>query len=569
MGHSISTQADLSDGIPSSYMHPVSSLNKQSISVGSCTFLQSHMPPDGTRVAIETMHRQTTSNLETSPFHHLTCTNDPPSEVEEVELRAALKRDLALLEATKRRIESTKAILSPVRRLSRELIVEIVLHALGHYGTEDEAQAATFYPEEGPWSYSQVSRIWRDVVITYPKFWSVWRFDEDTISPKDVEDPEESLRMMHIIVQRSENEPLSVFLEDRTALKFTSPLFQCVLRASHRWKRAQLVCDELQSLKDLGVIHGKLPLLENVVLCTPWLELNRSLPGVRHFGDTDTLTVFEIAPRLHSVSLMFSVYRDGWQNFDLSFPWAQLTTYAEEFDSLSPVGHHRRMLSRLRNVVHCTLVKSVDNSESLSADSPIRLDCLRTLNTANSSVLHLLTLPSLEALEIGDATESAGSRDRLIAFFNRSQCRLQKLTLGRQFQDHVALIATLHRVPSIVSLSVESPYESKLLQSLILKARSDGHASLLPDLQYLSLWDRSPGGDLPSNVEKTFLKMLHSRSPGASDERQASQNPVFSLRVTFMNSGIILSKSFIQSCRELRKEGVGIVLMNWKDGPLL
>ncbi|KAF9026741.1 hypothetical protein BDZ89DRAFT_922930, partial [Hymenopellis radicata] len=61
---------------------------------------------------------------------------------------------------------SFKSLLSPIRRLPPELLMEIFQHACAHTSRDD-----SFYHTSSRWAIPHVCREWRRVALSCPPFW--------------------------------------------------------------------------------------------------------------------------------------------------------------------------------------------------------------------------------------------------------------------------------------------------------------------------------------------------------------------------------------------------------------
>jgi hypothetical protein len=95
-------------------------------------------------------------------------------------------------------LEKGKAILSPVRRLPRELLEFVMEHSTDAVGVDVTAS---------PWRFTHVSRLWRETAVGLPSLWKVIQVNttKEPTSPGVLE-------LVKLILTRSRNVHLSVTL---------------------------------------------------------------------------------------------------------------------------------------------------------------------------------------------------------------------------------------------------------------------------------------------------------------------------------------------------------------------
>lgn len=125
-------------------------------------------------------HKEQRWDLTQSPFASVIHTNYVPSTEELIQLKSLLiepktqltelepqvARLQSLLERTKKYVDAHSALISPLRRLPVETLVEIFVHCLPtveRYAIRDVAQA--------PLLLTTISREWRQIAISTPVLW--------------------------------------------------------------------------------------------------------------------------------------------------------------------------------------------------------------------------------------------------------------------------------------------------------------------------------------------------------------------------------------------------------------
>ncbi|KAK0458354.1 uncharacterized protein EV420DRAFT_1480080 [Desarmillaria tabescens] len=235
---------------------------------------------------------------------------------------------VASLEAQMSRVRSLQhhysAMLSPLRRVPAEIVMEILCHTWMAVDGPEETHVCefnVFTVAEGPWYLGQVCRLWRDVVSTLcPKLWATMtiqapRSDIDAWHPcGDV------VAMLESVLERAgKHHPLDFLFSHCTVssaevLSVMQRCFDFMINHSARWRRTEFVVHP-SFLPRLSGFRGKVNLLTDAyVKCWSYLE-NHSAP----------ITAFEIAPRLRNLHLK-GIHRQA----QITFPASNLISFYDE-----------------------------------------------------------------------------------------------------------------------------------------------------------------------------------------------------------------------------------------------
>lgn len=509
---------------------------------------------------------------------HLFVTNEAPTESEQLAIRAMIPRTQSYVEdttplvnpttsaltrrrrrrnAVKRIIDSIPSILHPIRRVPREIIAEIVLHALDHYG-DDRPMPATLNTAEGPWVYSQVSQFWRDVVVSFPKLWSVWEFDTDSLSHLDEDDPEDkhifkhSEDNMRTIVCRSKDASLDVFVNDTEEMELATIIVDIIFCESHRWKRAKIWCGSISSLVGLNVVvEDRLDRLEHLDLRI-YLDIDPVDEVDGEFTEIGLLLyAFEVAPRLNSVAL--DVGGSGCE-IDVLLPWTQLTHFREPLEDHHCIypDEHMKTISQLCNVIECELSPSFGDLVDFDP-SPIILPRMRKLLAGDSNILEYITVPALETLDLGI---DSGFHPEIHSFLQRSQCALQELIFGNAFGPN--LVDVLRLVPTLRCLVLRwTPFIEQMIEFLSVLGNKD-EVSFLPVLSRLSIHAGVWCNPELRRKEETLIETVESR---VLTDRQTRLTYVC-CDLDFGEGKPRFSAGFDERVKKLRQGGLEIVLRN-------
>lgn len=411
-------------------------------------------------------------------------TNEPPLEGEVYHVREILKeaeKDLSHLDDEINRVDAIlqellwqrrrlrkfvddhAGCISPIRRLSGEILSEIALHAFGRY--TDSPVAVTTDTKKGAWVLGKVCRSWRDAFLSFQSLWSVVDVSQSTSYRKRKKDP--NAELLAELFRRSGEMPLTItVILHRGRASDTLDFLKDVFLHCHRWKNVVIGWSVYQpQLLKLNELKGKLPCLET-------LELTIETHGPREEIDIldHRLDAFELAPRLRSLTLSMN------KRLQIMFPWSQLTRY-EQY-GYHPPHDHAQILSELSNVVDVSL-----NSIEEPPTSLIRLPCLRKLflngpqSHLNPVILDNIAAPAIQHLNIGagfdDLTTSISN------FIARSVCTLHFLGIEKLDKTVVDFLGTMSTLTSL--LLNDTPYDPNLVS--LLTVQDVSQPPLLPNLK--------------------------------------------------------------------------------------
>ncbi|KAF5393038.1 hypothetical protein D9757_001122 [Collybiopsis confluens] len=529
-------------------------------------------------------------------------TNIPPDDKEiaqfsqvlneSLERREWLDNDLRYLESAILRcrqerqhlaqvIHEHKVVLSPVRRLPTELIVEIIYHILGNEELDDILDLS-----RGLWPLSQVCGSWRAAILGHNSFWTTvylpWRIDY----------PHYAVHILSLFLERSGDKPLAVDFSCRDGNgashinEFTRTLLGVLLAQSHRWETCRLAVPA-GVLKHLAAsrIARTSPIIRSFDLT---LELAF---GAR---PAELYEIFAEAKELRRVKLSgIPIIHTG-----LRLPWTQLTTYDafQEFPE-----NHLATLKLMTSLVECRLVSTRHWHRIPRTDSDasvVKLPKLKKMELVGKAglLLQFLHAPGLKALSVtgsqndGDPVANAnanlhGALANLInantnlqtivgllppnlvpnanananmntepgtllrSFLDRSRCRLVELEL-----ESVPL------VESVLSVLKHKSVEESL-QKLVLSLTLKGLGSLSGNGNGGGGGGGSEGA---SGVFRDLLEVLkYSRrdadSGGGNDEEEGRNHAVFLTNLEELEFSIYRSWNDDLCAREL----VGMVLSRW------
>ncbi|KAJ6457234.1 hypothetical protein C8R45DRAFT_564575, partial [Mycena sanguinolenta] len=374
---------------------------------------------------------------------HLFTTNDPPTDVEAVQVRdvvdhlnatvVALDNSIAdaehLLENLQNMrqhameaIRRGRAILSVIRRLPSDILGEIF-----SYTIPDLVPLRRRATDRTPWVYSRVCSRWRTLSTSLPTLWS---HIETRVSYREVPLP---LLMAQLDLAKGCGLTICLIYSE-------TQVFDLLLACCSRWGSVDFDMDA-KMLAILERVRGKLPMLRDL-----------KCSGATGVG---CCTVFENAPNLSSVTICGTA--------SLRLPWQQLTRLSQripQIDGLTQLGSARNLVKlSLTNPVPLSLVSA--RASGLSSELILEFPLLRRLYIEDGEFLDFLVLPILEDIHICRRAMS------LTSLIDRSSCRLQTITS----LDEIEVIPVLDRAPTLreIRLVVRSdPDRERLLSYLTI-----------------------------------------------------------------------------------------------------
>ena len=169
-------------------------------------------------------------------------------------------------------LDEHRSLVAPIRRIPQEMLSEIFSHCIG--------SLPCIEGDSAPMLLTFVCSRWRRVVISSPALWSniyVAYYDRPSVN------------MLEIWLARSGVFPLRLSVESENK---NNNAIRSLIPHSHRWHTVMLSLHPEQ-YRVLAPIAGNVPILESLTLSVTD-DFNKPL------------TIFEAAPRLHSVRLLRS-----------------------------------------------------------------------------------------------------------------------------------------------------------------------------------------------------------------------------------------------------------------------
>ncbi|KAJ7477140.1 hypothetical protein B0H11DRAFT_2029863 [Mycena galericulata] len=377
-----------------------------------------------------------------------------------------------------------------------ELRVEVFLHFCGMYCPIGKST-------EGPTMLLKICRAWRELALQTPQLWNSF-----TLDLRPLPHPEKRdflIFSMQQWIERSRNLPLSFKLRlnypvfDATC----TPLIQCILPSSPRWRDVSL-------------------LAPGASLTPLWGAQPNSFPTL------SSLTVETVGP---------STFAFG----DLGLNWAQVTELDLFLITIPTLDECLRILKQGVSLRRCTM-NAICVFSSIGCEQRLALPHLEHLGltmyggetgrqeTRLMSFLGALSLTGLQSLRIawnvaapgpGQAYYWSDGHTRFIDFLGELQVPLKTLHLAYLPFNTRQLIECLRVVPSLTHLDVSlsrADVEHDIINDELLGAlaQQTGCSGLVPHLQ--NIWLESHG---QSFSNPALLRFIASRwryqGPGSGD----------------------------------------------------
>ncbi|KAK0445992.1 uncharacterized protein EV420DRAFT_1648223 [Desarmillaria tabescens] len=309
----------------------------------------------------------------------------------DVQLQEIQLRRHAVLKA----LENRESIYTPIRRLPRDILVEI-FHSVCDIWWQgaDEDELRDSLDLSGPlWALSRVCGLWRDVLHSSPASWARYVLVKFPFSKHACE-------ILQTYLERTGEHPLSLMIiNDSTRLILDGEIIPLLVQSCHRWKNVR-IRTTLRHTHCLDSI-SHLPVLQTI-------EIDIT-------DDDDYCSNICLnAPRLWQATLP----SQGISQVKLP---PGITHYSGHITCPEDL----QLLSQLPKLRTCHLESSWMSPASFEA--PVVMAELRELYVQDLDILKLLTAPILQSLTI--TADIPKSLSNVTLFFHRSGCRLESFSI--------------------------------------------------------------------------------------------------------------------------------------------
>ncbi|KAF5390790.1 hypothetical protein D9757_004430 [Collybiopsis confluens] len=451
-------------------------------------------------------------------------------------------------------IQAYRTVLHPIRRLPREVILEIFEWCVGVNSIEPDSVVtddpdlklpglrvvSSLSSAKAPWILGHISRSWRKIVLSSPNLWSSVSIFLRTEHPtaavqRRVELAQVSLLALYLT--RSQDYPLSLYVN---SLHASHPLLSMLYAQSYRWRNAVLYLP-VEALRDLSFsIKGAVPLLRSLLFSIT-RDPTSSSPAQQNWESvmTSDVTVdaFRFAP---SLKCLATSQIPSFPSI-FSIPWDQLIRFEcnlkgeayQQSGNMMNVDIIRKASDIRMAMFRCCFSPSL----RFFGQEPLLHRHLHTLNLfsvldSNPNIPHvaqflnLITLPVLRQLSIRtQRRESNGAEDTVVKFVERSGAKFLKALSINDMPMSVEGTRKLMRIiPNVEHLGLSGVTDEvvKMLYWVGEVIGTDGGGdgdseqatgTVLPKLKRLAFF----GSESISINQRLLLGMIESRRSCYSD----------------------------------------------------
>ncbi|KAG7445066.1 uncharacterized protein BT62DRAFT_920819 [Guyanagaster necrorhizus] len=435
-------------------------------------------------------------------------------------LRSQIMEKEAEIYALRQVIDDCTAVLSPIRRLPTDLVLEIFRFVVPE-------RYNVFDITRGPWLVTRICKRWRTLACTYGALWSSVHIT-NIASRATIRSLNEPVMLLQTALGRSSTFPLSVWFEYGTKKKWSDyanfedeydsedslsstdsdngefsasidgedddqedsneeesdyestvdsvdtmvdrQLVKVLIQHSHQLQYLNIEVASPSILKCLRSLHGRLDRLEKVHISLPWDARDHN----------ELQEAFTLAPKLCSVRLNGLSLESV-----LNFPLIQLKSLDHQPQRMYADVWLSTVQTILLQGSHLTDYAPPSPPKPYDSNMPWLCSySIRTFRVNAWYVLDYFHLPGIDELRIRHfgwaRDQSAG--DTLAAFIQRSGCTLKKLHIRGIPDSILSAFPSLHN--SLVELEITVTHSNeRLLSGLSAFMRAPGHFSLLSRLE--------------------------------------------------------------------------------------
>ncbi|KAK0475149.1 hypothetical protein IW261DRAFT_1568067 [Armillaria novae-zelandiae] len=348
----------------------------------------------------------------------------------------------------RRRLARYKSVLSPIRCLPRDILIEIFSRTI-HPST------CSLDVSQGLWPLCHVSASWRKILLSTPSLWSTI-----ILVPPYTFRHSKGILAEHLL--RSQSHPLRVTItQERTVTIMVSQVCDMVLQASDRWLSANLNLDPFYASRRLNSMYACLPLLEDVHLTVLFVDEGTISAG---------RDVFSITPSLRRADLPFAIHLTP-RNGD------RLTHLCCTIGGLEDIQY----IFQAPSLLECKLI--LRKADKVYDGPLICNDTIQALWVNDMDIVDILTLRALKKIIIRYVGGDDAVRT-LVDFLSRSSCSLLELgvepKLGKYLTRLSAHIQSIHRYTLYL-------YDDFISTDTVVALGQLEHADLMPSLDQLDI----------------------------------------------------------------------------------
>ncbi|KAK0482256.1 hypothetical protein IW261DRAFT_1592106 [Armillaria novae-zelandiae] len=472
---------------------PLHSLSKSMTSVicNNCGFVNALLPPNptcdglvsellrGSRTLLDVDRAFVDAEIE--KLQELKAWYD--DQLQEIQLR-----QLIVL----KQLENHKSIYAPIRRLPRDILIEIFHWVWNAWPTTDPDEPDLIQESDsldvtGPlWVLARVCGLWRDTLYASPASWA-WYV---VLGPPF---PNHAREILQTYLERTGNHLLSLRVScegtDLTEAE-EGQIMSLVVQCCHRWKNVCITVDKRHMHYLESISH--LPALRAIEI--DFVPVDKSIE--RHYKYLSDICLK--APQLRQAT--FPVH--GICSMGLPPTVTHYSGYLPRADDFP-------LLSQLPNLRTCHFESSLLQPGSMP-EVPAIMRELRQLYVGDLKVLNFLTAPILQHMTISLFGTPHLPVSTIILFFHRSRCRLESFSISTDVMEFEPS-ASIRELFSSEACSTVSSLKLGLysIQHNVVDALAS--PSILPNLRHLCLCFNETM-DPPTETERlALLNMIRSR----------------------------------------------------------
>ncbi len=383
----------------------------------------------------------------------------------------------AQLHAVLKSLEHHKSIFAPIRRLPRDILLEIFHSVCDSWRRDAEKDDSTYDSLDmaGPlWVLGRVCGLWRDILHTSPASWARYVLVKSPFSKRAPE-------ILQAYLDRTGEHPLSlVAICHSPNLAEDSGIMSLLIQSSYRWRNACIRTHPHHMHHLESVSH--FPVLQTIEM-----DVSDEYGYPAEMSSDICLK----APQLWQATVP-----------DHGIHKVRLPSRITHYSGCIGCVEDLQLLSQLPKLRTCHLLPSIGLS---STPAPVVMAELRQLYVEDSDTLDLLTAPILQSLAIVDVREGSPSSSGIAPFLRRSGCRLESLSMCAQ-----GPLAMLSNIFSSEACSMISHLKLELGPDWDDISKILSPSSILPNLRHLVLCFASEYL-LHKTKRLALLNMVHSR----------------------------------------------------------
>ncbi|KAK0244649.1 hypothetical protein EDD85DRAFT_808989 [Armillaria nabsnona] len=305
----------------------------------------------------------------------------------------------AQLHAVLKSLENRKSVFAPIRRLPRDVFLEIFHFACDSWWQdveEDDIERDSLDMTGPLWVLGSVCGLWRDILHTSPASWARYVLVRPPFSKHAPE-------ILQAYLERTGEHPLSlVTVYYSPNLAEYGEIMSLLVQSSYRWRNVCIQTSAHHMRRLESVSH--FPILQTIEI-----DIFDDDDGPSDMSSDMCLK----APQLWQATL----HSQGIAQVRLP---SGITNYSGYITCVEDL----QLLSQLPKLRTCHL-----RSSETSPTEPVVMAELRQLYVEYSDALDLLTAPMLQSLTIAEVLEGSPSSSGIAPFLRRSGCRLESLSI--------------------------------------------------------------------------------------------------------------------------------------------